>query len=130
MNQPKAIFVQTRFETLLIHHDIKDFIKFLGKKKFLSTLELKCIPNGTKQEITNHLDLILLRKRIDRLNVFWQYTTFVSEDVALMIRSETSLTNSKDKKESSSLFSDASDPCQPSQESPTVSLAQSLNKKC
>ncbi len=122
------------FETLLIHFDIKDFIEFLGKKKFLSTNELKCIrANGTKQEITNHLDLLFSR---DQLDIFCQYTTYVSEDVALIL-SETSF----DKKESdsdsfsSSSFSDESDPCQPSQdqESPTVSLAQpriSLNKKC
>ncbi len=115
------------FETLLIHYDIKDFIEFLGKKKFLSTLELKRIPNGTKQEITNHLDLLFSR---DQLDVFRQYTTFVSEDVALIL-SETSF----DKKESdsdsfsSSSFSDESDPCQPSQESPTVSLAQPRKNK-
>ncbi len=154
MDQPKANFVQTRFEKLLKHYDINDFTRFLAKKEFLprSTYELKFLPSGKsapKQEIISSLlSHVSSRDQFASglLDIFCQYTEFVSEDVALTLSEipsarKVALTLSKtpstkkhfshNKKGSdsdscsSSSFSDDSDPCQPSQECPTtVSLTQ------
>ena len=128
MDQPRAIVEQTRLEKLLEHYDINDFVKFLAKKKFLSAFEPRFL-SGTKQEIISHL------ARRDRsesglLGIFYQYTTFVLEDVSLVL-SEISRTRdhifppkqeSDSDSFSSSSFSEDSDPGQYSQENPNVSI--------
>ncbi len=131
MDQPN-VFVQARFEKLLKHYDINDFIEFLTEKKFLPTYELKFLPSG-KQEIISYLlsqSGNLFESGL--FDVFRQYTTFVSEDVALTLSQTPSarkqFSHNKDSDHSFSLTSFSDDPCQQSQESPTVSQAQDFTK--
>ncbi len=132
MDQTKVV-VQATFEKLLKHYDINDFIEFLTKKKFLPTNELKFLPSGKQEIISYLLSLRINQFESGLFDVFRQYTTFVSEDVALTLSQTPSATcrkqfsHNKDSDSfSSTSFSD--DPCQHSQESPTVSQAQDFTK--
>ena len=124
---------RTMLENLLRHYDIKDFIHFLVRKKFLSSLETKSLPSSKKEVIIYIINKDRFHTKF--LEVLEQYMANVSDDTtaALTEIRKLSLTNFKQELAcetdlesdsiSSSSFSDDSDTGMNtySQEIPTVS---------
>ncbi len=83
MEQYRPTILQTRLENLLRHYDIKDFIQFLAKEKFLSRSEVTSIPNSKQEAIRYIANRDKFHSQF--LQVFEQYRICVREDVTVAL---------------------------------------------
>ncbi len=75
MDQPRAV-ERTRLEKLLQHYDIKDFIRFLAKKKFLSAFE---------HTLLSRLTILFIQARVSK-NTYLDMSSVVSGEQFLVVR--------------------------------------------